>query len=625
MICERELNTMDSYHLKLCRSSAENQIMRDLINGVLLENVFDLENNCYCSSSKFTKDLPYLSCGKYEFLCFVWLVPNLRYIAFRAKSAILGRLQVSRLPICLVERQSSSHPQKYFLKPSEVLQELAEAFSKRQSSANIDNVISQLKIAIERRTLVLASKSESTSIALNKSLSFSELEHIAALRDRPFHPTAHAKIGWSEADYCYYSPELSSGFSVSWIAVNRKYLKASSSASRLQLTDILLDVDEKTKLDCIFSKIDKLTDYVLLPVHPWQAKHILPNYFNSEIKAGILIYLEYETGHYFPSSSIRSLIPKTGNHFSLKLPIGVSSLGGSREMPPRNLLNGEKGQRLLQKVITKNPWLDSRVYLADETNWWVLHRSKDDELSDEAGHLACLLRKYPKCIVNDPESKIVPMASLAAKSNSRSVWLWICRLRQVENNQKSVFRVFADISNELITTALTFASYGVLPELHGQNVLLVLRKGWLNGIMLRDHDTVRVYPPWMKLADLQNPEYKIKLGTRNNLILGTPEEFLSYFLTLAIQVNLYAIIDTLSDLYDCEELSFWKIIKKILQEKVLQNDLFTEPKEKMQDFILYESNWPFKQLLTPLLNSDPKERGMPSSLGVISNPLKNLN
>ena len=39
--------------------------------------------------------------------------------------------------------------------------------------------------------------------------------------------------------------------------------------------------------------------------------------------------------------------------------------------------------------------------------------------------------------------------------------------------------------------------YGALPELHGQNILLSFEDGRVQKCVLRDHDTVRIYKPWL--------------------------------------------------------------------------------------------------------------------------------
>ena len=33
-------------------------------------------------------------------------------------------------------------------------------------------------------------------------------------------------------------------------------------------------------------------------------------------------------------------------------------------------------------------------------------------------------------------------------------------------------------------------------EIHGQNICLVLKNGDFDGLMFRDHDSLRIYLPW---------------------------------------------------------------------------------------------------------------------------------
>ncbi|MEN4091916.1 IucA/IucC family C-terminal-domain containing protein [Staphylococcus aureus] len=93
--------------------------------------------------------------------------------------------------------------------------------------------------------------------------------------------------------------------------------------------------------------------------------------------------------------------------------------------------------------------------------------------------------------------------------------------------------------------------YGALPELHGQNILLSFEDGRVQKCVLRDHDTVRIYKPWLTAHQLSLPKYVVREDTPNTLI---NEDFWKPFLclsfqTLAVSVNLICpIIDAIQDL-----------------------------------------------------------------------------
>ncbi|PSO95971.1 MAG: hypothetical protein BRC49_17660 [Cyanobacteria bacterium SW_10_48_33] len=167
--------------------------------------------------------------------------------------------------------------------------------------------------------------------------------------------------------------------------------------------------------------------------------------------------------------------------------------------------------------------------------------------------------------------------------------------------EQFVLDIFAAISTELIETALRFIRYGIMLELHGQNVLLILRDGQMVVLVLQDHDTVRLHPPWMKQAGVESPKYLIKADTPNTLINDAPEKLLAYFQTLVIQVNsesssLYSIFEALSYSYAIEESEFWRVTRDSLERSINVVDFPKRYRSVIENELFLNPNWPFKQL-----------------------------
>jgi siderophore synthetase component len=86
----------------------------------------------------------------------------------------------------------------------------------------------------------------------------------------------------------------------------------------------------------------------------------------------------------------------------------------------------------------------------------------------------------------------------------------------------------------------------------------------VTGILLRDHDAVRLHLPWLTAQGIADPEYQTRPGYSNSLYNETPKKLLFYLQTLGIQVNLYAIIEVLASVYNMKEASLWTILKEKL-------------------------------------------------------------
>ncbi len=152
-------------------------------------------------------------------------------------------------------------------------------------------------------------------------------------------------------------------------------------------------------------------------------------------------------------------------------------------------------------------------------------------------------------------------------------------------------------------------------------MLLAARKGRVEGLVLRDHDTIRLHLPWLEREGLRGPGYVIKPGTRNTLINGSPEELLSYFQTLGVQVNLYAIADALSRAYSMDEAAFWAEIRSAVEAAL--RELPRPMRTVAEDRLLRSRIWPTRTLISPLLaRAGSGGASMPAGVGETHNPLR---
>lgn len=197
----------------------------------------------------------------------------------------------------------------------EVVAELANVLSQTSETLpNLEGFLAELSLAVEQTTLSLEAMSSPID-PLENGFDLIAMEQLASWRDRPFHPTARAKVGWDEAAYRRYSPEFKRTLSLAWVAVRRDYLMCSQAAAEKPIAELILNHQERSELAASLQDAGITeADYVALPVHPWQQQHILPPEFSAEIQSGICVPLQLQTGAYFPTSSLRSLAPVRGTY-----------------------------------------------------------------------------------------------------------------------------------------------------------------------------------------------------------------------------------------------------------------------------------------------------------------------
>jgi siderophore synthetase component len=363
-------------------------------------------------------------------------------------------------------------------------------------------------------------------------------------------------------------------------------------------------------------------------VHPWQLERKLPKELAAELESGVCVPLGVSLGAYTATSSVRSLETKEqGLH--VKLPLGVVSLGAVRSLPALYLTNGDRGQQLLHKLRAADEVLRDKLHLCDEALWWAYMPRQGEWFADGPRHLSCQLRRYPSAVFGDPSCQLVPMSALSVYEPSTNShlfdsWLQQRGLRSEDNN--AILRLFREICSEYLYICLRMVRFGALPEIHGQNVILVLREGQVDGLVLRDHDTVRIHLPWLKRAGIEDPAYIVKPDRSNSLYNDTPEALLVYLQTLGIQVNLYAIAESLRKRYRFDERQLWQEIQACLDLAVENSGLPSADKSLIHRELFESRQWPWKQLIAPLLRQQGSPGGsMPSGMGKAPNPFVHSN
>jgi staphyloferrin B synthase len=594
---------------------AEHHLIKDLIDACLLENLFSVNKN----GRTVTGPIDFLSIDEGEALFEVPISEKVS-IVFPVRFSVLQSYRLSGECVYLLQKDSKK---LQVIGPIQTARLLIDAYGKANgySENNLNQFLNELTLALKQTALTY----ETAKIFQdNQLVSFIETEQLAAFRDRPFHPLSKAKEGWTEEEYRLYSPEFQKTMKLSWLAIRRDYIRKGKIANEALLNG-LLNEQEKYQLREAFQKEGiSIEDYFAMPVHPWQKTNVIAELYQEEMIRKICIPLDVQVGSYTATSSLRSLVPVNGGMYHLKLPIGITSLGALRLMPTRYSMNGEKGQVLLERAKEKDRYLKNHLFICDERNWWAFQGKEQDLFADKPGHLTCQIRSYPSDLVSDSDYTLVSMAALAVGKEDHLFSQWL-EMQKKEVTQENVTNLFEVLCSEFTTFACRFLLYGIMPELHGQNVVAVIKGGDLTGFLLRDHDTVRIYPEWMEKANLEDPEYIIRQDTPNTLINQNPKEFLSYFQTLTVEVNMYAVIDSLCSVYQLEEAALWRMVKESIWRAIHDHDFEEEHREVIDNILFLNETWPMKRLLDPLLRRKGSGGGsMPSSIGKINNPFQSL-
>ncbi len=594
-----------------CLEQPSDLVMRDLVDALIQENL--------CVVAGAAKPPPALvtqTVEPGEQWCRVDLAGG--WLCFRARPA--GALQPYRLSRTPVWHGATPGAELRRLEPEELLELLAAGrWDAPASLPHAGEVGADLRTAVQHAEVVRVGRARLTG-ARPRPGELLAAERLAATRNRPFHPTARAAVGWTAAELARYGPMRQQPLGLGWVAVRRDRLRHGSGSCADRLHELLLDERDRQHLADAVRRAGLPTDDVQpLPVHPWQLDHVLPTAFAPELAAREVVPIARGLGRFHPTASLRTLTTCPETQLHVKLPLGVTTLGAARLLPPRYLDNGERAQRTMQQLIDRDAVLRGRVQLCDERSWCGWHHpSGIDEFDERPGQLSAQLRVYPADLFGNPARLVLPMAALAAHE-------WDVLGPAVGGSgfgAAAAVEFFGRLAGAFCELGLGFLRYGVLPELHGQNVVAAFRGGVVDRFVLRDHDTLRLYPEWMAAEGVADPGYRIKPGAPQSLRLPSAEALLGYLQTLGFQVNLYGIADALCRHYGLDEHLLWVELRRTILDALVGLALPGRVADVVERELLHAPTWPSRLVLGPLLRQGRAGSvSMPAGEGRVPNPL----
>lgn len=117
------------------------------------------------------------------------------------------------------------------------------------------------------------------------------------------------RVGFSARDRAEYAPEAGREFPLRWFAVHRDHATFRCVAELTEET--LLAEELGDRLAELRAPLATPRDYVLVPVHPWQADEIVGTLYAVELATGIVVPLGDGADRYRPHQTIRTLANAT--------------------------------------------------------------------------------------------------------------------------------------------------------------------------------------------------------------------------------------------------------------------------------------------------------------------------
>jgi siderophore synthetase component len=245
-------------------------------------------------------------------------------------------------------------------------------------------------------------------------------------------------------------------------------------------------------------------DYVALPVHPWQARHVIPARFRRSLARGDLVLLNGPGIPCAPTVSLRTLVPAAAAPAPhLKMSLGVRLTSVERTISPRSCEMGPRISRLLQDLIGRDAVLSAGLEILPEEAGLYFASSDPGEL-EQARHLAALLRRNPALVCGDDEV-VIPTTALTADSPLTGAPLFLDIAQAAGDSGTAAVRTrVAQYAEALMRPLLAlYLRYGIGLEAHLQNTLTVYgRDGALRRFLFRDFAGIRIHEDSLRAAGL---------------------------------------------------------------------------------------------------------------------------
>ena len=522
----------------MCFQRAESRVVAQLLEALLFERVLAF------SSSDGTVSIPISETVRYRCTA----VHNSSFDRVRIRPGSLQRIEKDR--ICIPSIQ-------------DVLRDVC---------STLDTASGRWPIFEQELMETWAKHAQSVQRVLSKPLrDLDYFEQEARVNNgHLYHPGFKARTGFTLGDNAEYGPELSFGFSVIWIAVKRHLVEITLGHS-INLESLYSQHFSALEQNALQKQIGDQwgdpSDYVLLPVHPWQWKHTIELYYQLFIATGDIMRLDVAGSRYLPQQSVRTLSNLNDVRLpSLKLAINMGNTSTSRVLAPHTVHNCAPISDWLSRIVAEDTLLPDTQKPVILKEFVGMSVTPSASISVQYGALACIWRESiyryltqqqsatPVTALTQVDVDGEPVIALWVKKHGIKAWL-----------SALIVNAFQPVLHMLW-------HHGIALEAHAQNMVLIHEDGLPVKVALKDfHDGIRYARKWLKQPDLlpeltEAPEAHKRINPNSFLETDSADELRDFTFDALGFVNLAELAWFLHVHFDFEEAEFWNIAANCIRE-----------------------------------------------------------
>ncbi len=300
----------------------------------------------------------------------------------------------------------------------------------------------------------------------------------------------NGRIGYSLSDFAAYAPESGRPFSIVWVAARRTlaHLSVGDGLDEQSLYTGELDAAAHQRFGATLrGRGLEPTDYLLIPVHPWQWEHKIAITFAPDLARDDLVLLGRGDDEYQAQQSIRTFFntSRRDRHY-VKTALSIQNMGFMRGLSPRYMRATPAINDWVAGLVESDPELQA-------TGFGVLRERAAIGYTGDAYHrlatgspyttmLAALWRESPEARLRDGE-RLATMASLLHRDHDGASYVAaLIRASLVEPHEW--VRRYLTAYVRPIVHCLHRYELAFMP--HGENLILVLEDHAPTRVLMKD-------------------------------------------------------------------------------------------------------------------------------------------
>lgn len=339
----------------------------------------------------------------------------------------------------------------------------------------------------------------------DKPLNFAQAEQ-GLLVGHAFHPAPKSREPFDKQQARRYLPDFAAQFPLRWFAVDKRYVCGDSLVLTLQQRLQRFVTESAPQL------LKHFTDNVwLVPMHPWQADHLLAQAWCRQLIAQQRMRDLGEAGErWLPTSSSRSLY-NASSHDMIKFSLNVRLTNSIRTLSVKEV---KRGMRLARLAQTPR-WQELQacyptMRIMQEDGWVGLH-SVNGVIQEDS-----LMTFRDNLLFSLPESQTNVLVTLTQAALDGGDSLLAATVRRLAERLKLPEQCAAHCwldaycNHVLLPLFSIEANYGLVLLAHQQNILVEMQQDLPIGMLYRDcqgSGFTRNAMPWLEEigeADAEN-------------------------------------------------------------------------------------------------------------------------